>query len=94
MLGALLAFGTRRRVPALSVLWEAIIPMALGLLPAAVGGSAMGALLQRTAGLPVAYDPWSLLLLCGVGAGAVLLASLLGLPLLLRLMRPDALRFE
>jgi hypothetical protein len=94
VLGVLLAFGTRRRVLGLSVLWEAMIPMALGLLLAAAGGLAMGAVLQYPAGLSVSFDWEVLLALCGIGAGSVLLVTLLGLPLLLRLMRPDALRSE
>ncbi|MER5862392.1 FtsX-like permease family protein [Kitasatospora sp. NPDC002040] len=94
ILGVLYAFGTRRRVLALSVLWQTAIPMALGLALAAAGGLLMGSVLQYTAGLDFAFDWGSMLTLSGVAAGSVLLVTLLGLPLLLRLMRPSALRYE
>ncbi|WP_344447761.1 FtsX-like permease family protein, partial [Kitasatospora nipponensis] len=66
ILGVLYAFGTRRRVLALSVLWQTAIPMALGLALAAAGGVLMGAVLQYTAGLDFAFDWGSMLTLSGV----------------------------
>ncbi|WP_457032573.1 FtsX-like permease family protein [Kitasatospora sp. P5_F3] len=94
ILGVLYAFGTRRRVLALSVLWQTAIPMALGLALAAAGGLLMGAVLQYTAGLDFSFDWSSMLTLSGVAGASVLLVTVLGLPLLLRLMRPSALRHE
>ncbi|MFJ9520864.1 FtsX-like permease family protein [Kitasatospora sp. NPDC101801] len=94
ILGVLYAFGTRRRVLALSVLWQTAIPMALGLVLAAAGGLLMGAVLQYTAGLDFSFDRSAMLTLSGVAGASVLLVTLLGLPLVLRLMRPGALRHE
>lgn len=68
--------------------------MALGLALATVGGLLMGPMLQYTAGLAFALDWASTLAMAGIAACAVLLTTLLGLPKLLRLMRPNALRYE
>ncbi|WP_371519755.1 ABC transporter permease [Kitasatospora sp. NBC_01300] len=94
ILGVLSAVGTRRRVLGLSVLWQTLVPMALGMLLAVVGGLLMGAVLQYTAGLPFALDWGSMLAMSAIAAGAVLLTTALGLPQLLRLMRPGELRYE
>ncbi|MEV7358762.1 ABC transporter permease [Kitasatospora sp. NPDC091276] len=94
ILGVLSAVGTRRRILGLSVLWQTLVPMALGMLLAAVGGLLMGAVLQYTAGLPFALDWGSMLAMSAIAAGAVLLTTALGLPQLLRLMRPAELRYE
>ncbi|MEV7189504.1 ABC transporter permease [Kitasatospora sp. NPDC093102] len=94
VLGVLNAVGTRRRVLGLSVLWQTLVPMALGLLLASVGGVLMGAVLQYSAGVPSNVDWGSMLALTAIAAGAVLLTTVLGLPQLLRLMRPSALRYE
>ncbi|MEV7602170.1 FtsX-like permease family protein [Kitasatospora sp. NPDC089797] len=94
VLGVLSAVGTRRRVLGLSVLWQTLIPMAVGLALAAVAGLLMGALLQYSAGVPAGVDWGSILAMSAVAAAAVLLTTALGLPQLLRLMRPDALRHE
>ncbi|MEV7938296.1 ABC transporter permease [Kitasatospora sp. NPDC088264] len=94
ILGVLSAVGTRRRILGLSVLWQTLVPMALGMLQAAVGGLLMGAVLQYTAGLPFALDWGSMLAMSAIAAGAVLLTTALGLPQLLRLMRPAELRYE
>lgn len=94
VLGVLNAVGTRRRVLGLSVLWQTLIPMALGLVLAAVGGLLTGAVLQHSAGVPLSVDWGSMLAMSAIAGGAVLLTTLLGLPQLLRLMRPDALRYE
>ncbi|MFD4656256.1 FtsX-like permease family protein [Kitasatospora sp. NPDC058444] len=94
VLGVLNAVGTRRRVLGLSVLWQTLIPMALGLVLAAVGGLLTGAVLQYSAGVPLSVDWGSMLAMSAIAAGAVLLTTVLGLPQLLRLMRPDALRYE
>ncbi|KQV18618.1 hypothetical protein ASE03_19125 [Kitasatospora sp. Root187] len=94
ILGVLYAFGTRRRVLALSVLWQTAIPMALGLALAAGGGLLMGTVLQYAAGMDFAFDWGAMLTLSGVAAGSVLLVTTAGLPLLFRLMRPSALRHD
>ncbi|MFJ4595599.1 MULTISPECIES: ABC transporter permease [unclassified Kitasatospora] len=94
ILGVLSAVGTRRRILGLSVLWQTLVPMALGMLLATVGGLLMGAVLQYTAGLPFALDWGSMLAMSAIAAGAVLLTTALGLPQLLRLMRPAELRYE
>ncbi|MBO1418674.1 ABC transporter permease [Streptomyces sp. FH025] len=94
VLGVLGAVGTRRRVLGLSVLWQTLVPMALGLALASVGGLLMGAVLQYSAGVPTSVDWGSMLAMTAIAAGAVLLTTVLGLPQLLRLMRPGALRYE
>ncbi|MFJ8040742.1 FtsX-like permease family protein [Kitasatospora sp. NPDC096147] len=94
ILGVLYAFGTRRRVLAASVLWQTAIPMALGLALAALGGLGMGALLQYTVGMEFLMDWGSMLALTGCAAGAVLLVTAAGLPAVIRLVRPSALRHE
>ncbi|MFI5532560.1 FtsX-like permease family protein [Kitasatospora sp. NPDC051853] len=94
ILGVLYAFGTRRRVLAASVLWQTAIPMALGLALAALAGLGMGALLQYTAGVEFLMDWGSMLALTGCAAAAVLLVTAAGLPSVVRLVRPSALRHE
>ena len=93
-LAVLHAFGTARRVVALSVLWQNVLPMALGLLLAVVGGLALGGGLLHLAQLPVAFDWGSIGLMSGLGALAVLVVTALSLPPLVRLMRPGGLRYE
>ncbi|MFI2505716.1 ABC transporter permease [Streptomyces sp. NPDC018972] len=94
LLSALVAFGTRRRTLSLSVLWQTAIPIGLGLLLASVVGMALGAVLLRMTSTPVAVDWPSVLRMTGMGAGVVLVVTLLSLPPLLRMMRPDGLRTE
>ncbi|MGW1727080.1 ABC transporter permease [Streptomyces sp. NPDC002306] len=94
LLSALVAFGTRRRTLSLSVLWQTAIPIALGLLLASAVGLALGAVLLRMTNTAVSVDWASVLSMVGVGAAVVLVVTLLSLPPLLRLMRPDGLRTE
>ncbi|MFD3499564.1 FtsX-like permease family protein [Streptomyces sp. NPDC058676] len=94
LLSALVAFGTRRRTLSLSVLWQTAIPIALGLLLASVVGLTLGAVLLRMTNTTVRVDWPSVLSMTGVGAAVVLVVTLLSLPPLLRLMRPDGLRTE
>ncbi|QCD57979.1 ABC transporter permease [Streptomyces hawaiiensis] len=94
LLSALVAFGTRRRTLSLSVLWQTAIPIGLGLLLAAAVGTALGAVLLRMTNTSVRVDWPSVLSMTGIGAGVVLVVTLLSLPPLLRLMRPDGLRTE
>ncbi|GHD45556.1 ABC transporter permease [Streptomyces galbus] len=94
LLSSLVAFGTRRRTLSLSVLWQTAIPITLGLLLAMAVGLALGAVLLRMTGTAVTVDWTSVLSMSGAGAGVVLAVTLLSLPPLLRLMRPDGLRTE
>ncbi|MGV9425043.1 ABC transporter permease [Streptomyces sp. NPDC003656] len=94
LLSVLVAFGTRRRTVGLSVLWQAAVPIALGVALASVVGIALGAVLLRMTATPVRVDWPSVLSLTGVGAAVVAAMTLLSLPPLLRLMRPDGLRTE
>ncbi|MFJ4624337.1 ABC transporter permease [Streptomyces sp. NPDC088812] len=94
LLSSLVAFGTRRRTLGLSVLWQTAVPVALGLLLASVVGLTLGAVLLRMTDTPVAVDWASVLAMTGCGAAVVLLVTLLSLPPLMRLMRPDGLRTE
>lgn len=94
LLSSLVAFGTRRSTLSLSVLWQTAVPIGLGLGLAAVVGIGLGSVLMRMAGRPVRVDWASVAGMTGVGAGVVALVTLLSLPPLLRLMRPDGLRTE
>ncbi|MGW0827823.1 ABC transporter permease [Streptomyces sp. NPDC002845] len=94
LLSALVAFGTRRRTLGLSVLWQAAIPIALGLVLASAVGLTLGSVLLKMSGVPVTVDWASVLSMTGVGAGIVALVTALSLPPLLRLIRPDGLRTE
>jgi ABC-type antimicrobial peptide transport system permease subunit len=94
LLSSLVAFGTRRRTLSLSVLWQTAVPIALGLLLASVVGLTLGAVLLKMTATPVRVDWTSVLSMTGIGAAVVLVVTLLSLPPLLRLMRPDGLRTE
>ncbi|GAA3054561.1 ABC transporter permease [Streptomyces glomeratus] len=94
LLSSLVAFGTRRRTLSLSVLWQTAIPIALGLVLASAVGLTLGAILLKMSGASVTVDWASVLTMTGIGAGVVLLVTVLSLPPLLRLMRPDGLRTE
>ncbi|MFF0382543.1 FtsX-like permease family protein [Streptomyces sp. NPDC004286] len=94
LLSALVAFGTRRRTLGLSVLWQSALPITLGLLLAAVVGLTLGAVLLRMSAAKVTVVWSDVLALTGVGAGVVLAVTLLTLPPLLRMTRPDGLRTE
>jgi predicted lysophospholipase L1 biosynthesis ABC-type transport system permease subunit len=94
LLSALVAFGTRRRTLGLSVLWQTALPIALGLLLAMAVGLTLGTVLLRMTDTPVGVDWPSVLTMTGIGAGIVIAVTLLSLPPLVRLMRPDGLRTE
>ncbi|MFH8338641.1 ABC transporter permease [Streptomyces sp. AM6-12] len=94
LLSSLMAFGTRRRTLSLSVLWQTALPVALGLLLAAVVGLTLGSVLLKMVGSPLAVDWPSVLSMTGAGAAVVLVVTALSLPPLLRLMRPEGLRTE
>ncbi|MGA4958288.1 ABC transporter permease [Streptomyces lavendulocolor] len=93
LLSTLVAFGTRRSTLAWSVLWQTAVPVALGMVLAVAGGLGLGALLLALIGKRVA-DWWVFWPVAGVGAGLVAAVTLLSLPPLWRLMRPDGLRTE
>ncbi|MFF9477658.1 ABC transporter permease [Streptomyces sp. NPDC014733] len=93
LLSVLVAFGTRRSTLAWSVLWQTAVPIVLGLVLAVAAGLGLGAGLLRNAG-KAAYD-WSAIWPLPLAGGLlVLLVTLLSLPSLWRLMRPDGLRTE
>ncbi|MEV7580647.1 ABC transporter permease [Streptomyces erythrochromogenes] len=94
LLSALVAFGTKRSTLSLSVLWQTAVPIAVGLVLATGAGVGLGAVLMSMAAQPVRIDWPSVLAMTGVGAGVVAAVTLLSLPPLLRLMRPDGLRTE
>ncbi|GAB7104152.1 ABC transporter permease [Streptomyces phaeofaciens JCM 4814] len=94
LLSSLVAFGTRRRTLGLSVLWQTAIPITLGLLLAMAVGLTLGAILLKMTDTPVGIDWSSVLSMTGAGAAVVLVVTLLSLPPLMRLMRPDGLRTE
>jgi ABC-type antimicrobial peptide transport system permease subunit len=94
LLSALVAFGTRRRTLSLSVFWQTAVPITLGLALACVVGLTLGVVLLRMTDTAVSVDWSSVLAMTGFGAGVALVVTLLSLPPLLRLMRPEGLRTE
>ncbi|MDN3264550.1 ABC transporter permease [Streptomyces sp. CSDS2] len=94
LLSSLVAFGTRRRTLGLSVLWQTAVPIALGLLLASAVGLTLGSVLLRMTATTVTVDWTSVLSMAGAGAAVVLVVTLLSLPPLLRMMRPEGLRTE
>ncbi|WP_328865576.1 ABC transporter permease [Streptomyces sp. NBC_00304] len=93
LLSVLVAFGTRRTTLGWSVLWQTAIPVVIGLAVAVSGGLALGATLCWMVGKEV--TDWVLFLpLAGAGAALILLVTLLSLPALWRMMRPEGLRSE
>ncbi|WP_399129893.1 FtsX-like permease family protein [Actinacidiphila sp. ITFR-21] len=94
LLAVLVAFGTRRTALAWSVLWQTAIPMVLGLLLACLGGIGLGAALLAMVGRPFRADWAGVGSMSAIGAAVVLAVTLLSMPPLWRLMRPDGLRTE
>ncbi len=94
LLAALVAFGTKRSTLSLSVLWQTALPVLLGLALATAIGLTLGAVLMRMTNVPVRIDWASVAAMTGVGGGVVAAVTLLSLPPLLRMMRPDGLRTE
>ncbi|MET9256749.1 ABC transporter permease [Streptomyces sp. NPDC003717] len=94
LLSSLVAFGTRRRTLGLSVLWQTALPIALGLVLAGVVGVGLGAILLKMTATPIRVDWPGVLSMTGIAAGVVLAVTLLSLPPLMRLMRPEGLRTE
>ncbi len=94
LLSVLVAFGTRRRTLAASVLWQTALPVALGLALAVAGGFGLSTMLLSLVSRSFAVD-WEVVgALTGLGAGIVFGATLLSLPPLWRMMRPSGLRTE
>ncbi|MFI9581261.1 FtsX-like permease family protein [Streptomyces sp. NPDC052236] len=93
LLSVLVAFGTRRSTLSWSVLWQTAVPIALGLVLAVTGGIGLGLVLLKLVGKQVA-DWWAFLPITGVGAALILVVTLLSLPPLWHMMRPDGLRTE
>ncbi|MFD8634725.1 FtsX-like permease family protein [Streptomyces sp. NPDC059533] len=94
LLSALVAFGTKRSTLSLSVLWQTALPIGLGLVLAAATGLGLGTVLMRMTGRSVRIDWASVAAMTGAGAALVGAVTLLSLPALLRVMRPDGLRTE
>ncbi|MFC5910061.1 FtsX-like permease family protein [Streptacidiphilus monticola] len=94
LLSVLVAFGTRRSTLGLSVLWQSTVPIVLGLALAVAFGHLVGGVLGAITGAQLVYDWTGTLWLLAVGAGVVLATTLLSLPLLWRLMRPNGLPTE
>lgn len=93
LLAVLTAFGTRRSSMGWSLLWQTALPVALGLALAIVGGLGLGVVMTRMIDKSVT-DWWSFLPLTGAGAAMVAIVTLLSLPPLRRMMRPEGLRTE
>ncbi|WP_432040081.1 ABC transporter permease [Streptomyces cucumeris] len=94
LLSVLVAFGTRRATLSWSVLWQTAVPVVLGLALSIAGGLALGTLLLKMVDEPWTVDWASLSLMTGVGAGVIVLVTLVSLPPLWRMMRPEGLRTE
>ncbi|MEU7584597.1 FtsX-like permease family protein [Streptomyces sp. NPDC041068] len=93
LLAVLTAFGTRRTSMGWSLLWQTAIPVALGLALAIGGGLGLGVVMTRMIDKSVT-DWWSFVPLTAAGAAMVAIVTLLSLPPLRRMMRPDGLRTE
>jgi hypothetical protein len=94
LLASLVAFGTKRSTLGLSVLWQAAVPVALGLLLAVGVGVSLGSVLLKMTTLPVSVDWSGVAMMAGAGALVVLAVTALSLPPLMRIVRPDGLRTE
>ncbi|MEU1483128.1 FtsX-like permease family protein [Streptomyces sp. NPDC005752] len=93
LLSVLIAFGTRRVTLGWSVLWQTAVPVVVGLLVAIAGGLGLGAVMTWMLAKTVTRW-WLFLPMAGAGGALVVAVTLLSLPLLWRLMRPDGLRTE
>lgn len=93
-LAALAAFGASRSALARSILWQAAIPVGLGIALAVIAGTSLATILLKVAGLPVVFDWTAIISFSAIGASIVFLVTLATLPLLGRLTRPEGLRTE
>jgi predicted lysophospholipase L1 biosynthesis ABC-type transport system permease subunit len=94
LLATLAAFGTRRATLGWSVLWQAAVPVVLGLALALAAGLGLGALLLDIVDEPRTFDWGAVAALSGAGVAVVLAVTALSLPPLWRVMRADGLRTE
>ncbi|MEU7040203.1 FtsX-like permease family protein [Streptomyces varsoviensis] len=94
LLSVLVAFGTRRTTMAWSVLWQTAVPVVLGLALAIAGGLGLGLVLLRMLAERTVADWLVFLPLTGIGAAVILVVTVISLPPLWRMMRPDGLRTE
>jgi ABC-type antimicrobial peptide transport system permease subunit len=93
-LAVLSAVGTRRSTMAWSMLWQATIPVGSGLVLAIALGVALGRVLTAIVSVTPVYDWGAIALMAGAGAAVIGAVTLLTLPTLWRMMRPEALRVE
>jgi FtsX-like permease family protein len=93
-LAVLAAFGTRRTTMAWSILWQTAIPVLGGLLLAVCLGVGLGAMLSAIIALPLRLEWGEIGSMVGAGAAVVAAVTVLTLPTLTRMMRPEALRVE
>ncbi|MFJ2898299.1 ABC transporter permease [Streptomyces sp. NPDC087218] len=93
LLSVLVAFGTRRSTLGWSVLWQTAVPVVIGLTVAVAGGLGLGATLISMLDKEVT-DWWLFLPMAGAGGALILLITLVSLPPLWRMMRPEGLRTE
>ncbi|MGN9906943.1 FtsX-like permease family protein [Phytohabitans sp. LJ34] len=94
LLAMLVAVGTRRGTLVLSVVWQTVVPVVLGLALAVVFGLALGVALLRMVRVTISIS-WPVVgLSVGLAAAVMAVVTLSSLPPLWRLMRPDGLRTE
>ncbi|AZK96280.1 MULTISPECIES: ABC transporter permease [Streptomyces] len=93
LLSVLVAFGTRRATIAWSVLWQTAVPVVIGTVLAIAGGLGLGLVMLELVGARVA-DWWGFLPIAGAGIAVIVVVTVLSLPPLYRMMRPDGLRTE
>lgn len=93
LLSVLVAFGTRRRTLAWSVLWQTAVPVVLGTGLAIAGGLVLGDFMLGIIGKSI-DDWWVFVPYAAVGAAVIMLVTVASLPSLWRMMRPEGLRTE
>ncbi|MEU8708495.1 FtsX-like permease family protein [Streptomyces sp. NPDC048565] len=93
LLSVLVAFGTRRVTLGWSVLWQTAVPVIVGLVVATAGGLGLGVVVTWMLDKTVTRW-WLFLPMAGAGGALIVAVTVLSLPLLWRLMRPDGLRTE
>lgn len=94
VLAALSAFGVPRGTLMRSVLWQAAVPVVLGLIVSVSVGVVLAVLLLRVAGQTFTADWPSIAAMAGAGAATIVLVTVASLPAVTRLMRPEGLRTE
>ncbi|GAA1644795.1 ABC transporter permease [Actinoplanes couchii] len=94
VLAVLVAFGIRRRTLAGSVLWQAALPVLLGMALAIGFGSGLAAVLMSAVNAPVSIDWIGIGTTSGAAVLVVLGTTAAALPTLGRLTRPGNLRDE